>query len=142
MLTALAVLPAMTASIPSALAQTPSPIITVDAHTDNLWGDHWPALASVTVTIGSETWSTTANDSGNFYLELAPFDLHAGNTVTALDGTTIKDHTVLSLAITNVDHVSNVVTGTADAGTDVWVDVHGQPDVKVARQVVKRLQIK
>jgi hypothetical protein len=129
LLVAFAVLPSIFAPISPASAEDPEPIITVDAHTDGLWGDHWSALIGITVTMGTDTWDTTTDENGNFWFDLRPFDVQAGQTFTATDGTTTKEHTVFSLAITGVDDVENVVSGTADAGTEVWVDVHGVPDV-------------
>ena len=93
----------------------------------------WPwtpgATISLTIEDGSGVVyadSQTADTDGNFLFNLwGVFDLQRGHVVTVSDGTNTKTHTVTNLFVDSVDVPGDVVSGRADAGTSVHVEVHG-----------------
>ena len=100
----------------------------VCAEDNGVWGSDWPANSTVDITIGEiggPDYTTTAdvNEWGDFGTGLE-YDVTAGETVTVSDGTTTKTHVVTSLVVGGVDPDTDTVWGTAEAGSDVKVDVY------------------
>ena len=104
----------------------------VDPSSENLWGNEWQPNSSVTVTVNGVAVPGSPFDTdewGNFGTGFDPseLDLAAPDYVVVTDGTTTKDHTIAGLTVDSVDPVTNVVSGTAGASSDVWVNIHNDP---------------
>jgi hypothetical protein len=61
--------------------------------------------------------SGVSNKTGRVYISSESFNLQPGHIVTLTDGTYTRTHTVRNLAVTNIDQVTDTVSGTADANT-------------------------
>ncbi len=102
----------------------PNPSFTVEITNEQAWGWDFPADTELLLVRGTDDWVTTTDEWGNFHIDLQdPFGFDAGDYVTVTAGAVSKDHTVTNLAVTAVDPVADTVTGSADPGTDIWVDV-------------------
>ena len=110
--------------------QIANPQFQVDPSSENLWGNEWTPDGQVTVTVNDAEVPGSPfelDENGNFGTGFDPstLDFTAGDIVTVFDGTTTKTHTITSLKITGVDHVSDTVSGLAEPGTTIDVWVHG-----------------
>ena len=113
----------------------PNPSFQAWPEGDFVHGNEWPEGALVTLTIDDPgipgpvdytdsqtvTFDPCCGVMVNFDLQ-GIFDIQAGHIVTLTDGVTVKTHTVTDLTVTSVDPDTDTVTGTADPGSDVWVD--------------------
>ncbi len=100
-------------------------IFNVDSQQNQLWGHEWLADAAVTVTIGAESWTLPTDGEGNFGQgwDSGAFDLVPGMLVEVTDGESTKSHRITDLAVTSVDPETDMISGTATAGSyvDVWI---------------------
>lgn len=90
-------------------------------------GINWPDGASVKITVqGKSECKVTKESWGGFFNGSfgEGCDVAIGDLVKFTDGKTTQTHVVLNLAITAVDPGENTITGTADAGTTVYVWPH------------------
>jgi phosphonate transport system substrate-binding protein len=97
-------------------------------------GHGWPTIETATLIIGDPaapdyTSSKPVNDDpwcGDpcFDLSGGVFTILPGQVVTLTDGAITKTVHVTSLMITSVDPISEKVYGTADAGSEVWVNIY------------------
>ena len=79
----------------------------------------------VSIAIGGlEVGSVVTDEGGEFWFD-HPFDID--QTVTAVDGTTLKTHVVTGHTIGVVDHVANTASGTAEPLSWVTVEIEGSP---------------
>ena len=107
------------------------PIFWVTRDWNGLVGDDWPAEAVLTVTgddpatgPGTDVELTLTTDAGGFFERGGVFPgLQPGWVITVTDGNTTKTHTVRAISITEVDPATDIMRGTADPGTEVWVSV-------------------
>ncbi|MGD1994927.1 MAG: hypothetical protein PVI59_17165, partial [Anaerolineae bacterium] len=123
------------AGTPTVAAQDPEPVLHVVPAHPEVHGHEWDENALVTLIIedgGGElytdskvAWVDAWCGTPCFDLQ-GVFDIQVGQTVTMGDGTITKTVTVTSLQVTEVDAVADTVSGTADAGTDVQVDIHDE----------------
>ncbi len=112
-------------------AAAPLPRFGANPQQDDVNGWDWQASSVVTVTVDdpgtlpSPDFETTAacDPQGQFDTGGVGFDIAAGDIVAVTDGTTIKQTTVTTIAVTGVDPALDTVSGTADASSDVWVSV-------------------
>lgn len=115
----------------------PNPTIGVRANTNQIEGWEWPLGATITVTVDDPstpaepdiTRSTVVYEAPwnpeehRFDLDLqGEIDIQTGFIVTATGDNTTKQHTVLNLAFTNIDIVSDTVQGIGvpDSPVNVW----------------------
>ena len=118
----------------------PNPVFSVDPVTDNVRGDGWTTGSSVLIQVENQAGTVVAGpfiastDEGgrfgfNLFSEPASgfgHDVVAGDVVVVEDSDSwgVKDHTVTLLALTDVDVDGDSVSGTAVAGSSVWVNIH------------------
>ena len=109
----------------STVAWAEDPYITVRPNNNWVGGSSWPLGAKITLTIDDLTNGMgvdytsdiqTVDGSGEFRFELGEsFDIQPGHVVRATDeGGFFKELIVDSLEVTNVDMISNTVSGRAD----------------------------
>ena len=126
--------------------RVPNPYFDVFAVDDQVQGWEWPLGAEVTLLIDDPDILGTVNYSDSQTVVVAPwnpnqtwvlfdfegsFDVEPGHTVTLTDFATARNHTVTNLAVTDVNPDTDTVSGTAEAGSDVDVWVHGDPSCQV-----------
>jgi len=100
----------------------PDPYIYIYPQDDYISGQDWPPNTTVTLTIGSQTWSGVTDESFgavSFYLQ--PFDVQTGQTVTLSGGGYTKIHIVRNLSVTSIDEVNDILAGTAKANNELSV---------------------
>ena len=107
-----------------------NPVINIHADDDWLEGYEWLAHTTVHVTIddpatpenpdlardlitGTSDWNSSPNYFG---LDLAgQFDIQPGFVVTATDGESTKEHAVTNMVVTDVNAVTDIITGKANS---------------------------
>jgi len=101
-------------------------------------GHDWPSGASITMyvddddnlvngTLYSDTKLADPGDCGEPCFDLqGVFDLQVGQFVTFTDGSVTKVVQVSVLHITDIDTTNETISGVADAGSDVLVNIHSQ----------------
>ncbi len=134
------------------IQSAPNPTFCVDIGTlwNNTWQDDfdcggwdWAPNATVTITVGdpgSPDFQTTfdTDEQGFFQTGQAggiEYDVAAGDLVTVTDGTSTKDMIVAALEVTDVDSLSETVSGSAPSGDVVEVEVWDTSDLMVSRYV-------
>ncbi|MFC1996521.1 PhnD/SsuA/transferrin family substrate-binding protein [Chloroflexota bacterium] len=106
----------------------PNPTFAVRPDGDQVSGWDWSGDVMVTI-INGPSFPATVDESGYFNLNLdGAYDIIPGKILEVTDGTNTKYHTVTNLIINDVDVVSDVVYGTADAGAQVSVWVCWEDD--------------
>lgn len=116
--------------------RVPSPKLGVNPRDDSVSGWEWPASASVNIEIDdpgtaqNPDYETVVecDTEGNFWLDSIGFDIKAGHTAIAGDGATKKDLVVTPLELTAADPGTDVVSGMAASGSEVWVHVWDDDD--------------
>jgi hypothetical protein len=108
----------------------PNPGFSVRPADDSVWGWEWTPSSLVTITIGDvgdPIFEMTAgtDEWGNFGTDPVGFDILPGMLVTITDGVSTKTHIVTSLTVGDVDVDADTVSGTAEPGSALWVDVNG-----------------
>jgi hypothetical protein len=105
----------------------PNPHFTVFPEWEWFDGMDWPDGATVSISVaGKPECSLTSESWGGFFNGgfTEDCDVAVDDLVTFDDETTIREHIVRNLAITNVDKIENTVAGEADPGAVVHVWVH------------------
>jgi len=105
----------------------PRPHFTVFPEWEWFDGMDWNDGTAVTITVKNKPECTTIGESwGYFFNGGFPegCDVVIGDTVKFSDGITKRTHIVQNLDVTTVDMDENTVSGTADAGTTVYVWPH------------------
>ncbi len=102
---------------------------------NSVWGGGYPAEETVTITIDDSgngvgvdhTTYQPCDEGGNFGVPDVGFDVDAGDVVTVSNGIYVREHITRNLHVGGVEVVSDVVTGTADPGTQVsvWLQTEG-----------------
>ncbi|MBI5951555.1 MAG: BMP family ABC transporter substrate-binding protein [Chloroflexi bacterium] len=123
----------------------PDPVIQVRASFDEIELVDWQMGNTVTLQVDDpgtgtnpdysttaiiEDWTPWGSGQTYAYLSLAEdFDIQSGFIVSASDGVTTKTHTVLPLEFTNIDIVTDVVTGVGkpNSQVDVWTCPDSSP---------------
>ncbi len=113
----------------------PHPRFGVWPASDNVSGWEWPAGATISLTIDDDddldngvlyTASTNVDAWTNFNFNLSgTFDVQPGQRVTVGDGATTKRHTITDVTVAAVDADANTVSGTAQPGSVVEVQLWG-----------------
>jgi len=125
--------------------RVPNPRLGVWPLNDNVQGWEWPAGVTLTLTIDDDddlsngvllTQSTAVDAWGNVNFNVAPFDVQAGQHAALSDGVTTKVHIVTSVAVSVVDADTDIVTGTADPGTMIDVQLWGAGSIQVTADAV------
>jgi hypothetical protein len=108
----------------------------VSAEAEWLNGGEWAPDSVVTITFDDDDNSdngvlfgttTDSDGDGNLYIELwEEFDIQPGQYVVVTDGDVTKTHWVTGITVTDVDPGTDTVTGTAEPGAEVLVEVHAQ----------------
>jgi hypothetical protein len=112
----------------------PNPNIRAITNEDRVDGWQWTEGATATLTIDdpgtpqNPDFSTQDQvgfdeESGQTYVNIGfggDYDLKPGDIVTLTDGTATKTVTATNVTVTNVNVTTNVVTGTAEPGSQVW----------------------
>ena len=101
---------------------------------EHMWGEGWAGDSEVTIEIddpdvaGAVNYSTTAptDGGGRFELFNMQFDIEAGHNVTVTQGTTVKSHEVLDLAVTSMDLDTDVIAGVGAPNAETVVNVDGK----------------
>ncbi len=112
------------------VGQPPSFLVFRDWY--GLNGSGWPAEIDLQVTADDPTTVTNpdieltiATDAEGFFEGGWFPGLQPGWLITVTAGELGMTHTVRAISITDADIATNIVRGTADPGTEVWVDVNG-----------------
>ncbi len=127
-----------------AAADDPVPYFRVNPSGDHagvdIRGHGWPADATVTVRIGDDPANPdfvrqlSVDPYGFWGFRNNAYTVQAGDLVTVGDGTTtIENYVVTALTLTEVDVDDDAVSGTAAAGSDVYVSLYHEG---VGRHVV------
>ena len=89
------------------------PYLTAYPIQDYIHSYNWPGNTSITLTIGQNSWTETSNTSGTvyFYLYQNNFDLQGGQQISLTDGTRIITHTVVPISITEINELTDTVSG-------------------------------
>lgn len=101
----------------------------VDPLTDSLWGNDWPPGSRVGVSVGDPVaFSTTGSvdEWGNWDLWQIGFDIQSGDLVTGSNDIAVIFHTVTPLTVTEVDVAADRVSGTAEPGSWVQVEINSE----------------
>jgi hypothetical protein len=102
-----------------------NPMFRVDPVNGGLWGHEWYDVTEVTVTTDTGFDEVVAVDgNGDWWTGTDPAELVAGTTVTVTGGDTAKTLVVSDLAVESVAAGEDAVVGTAEAGTEVRVEIH------------------
>ena len=107
------------------------PFVFVDPEYNTIWGHRWMCGAQITITVDGTGYTTTAGDPedipwpepecGDIFFYDEDVNIEPGMLIEVNDGETFYEHTVKYLVVTDIDPGSDTVSGTAEAGT--WVDV-------------------
>ena len=121
---------------PSARAGNPGAWVAVNPETDTVSGGGWVANSVVHVVIDDPTngigvdrsVGVTAGSAGTFSVEVGTgtLSIAPGFIVTAVQGTTVKIHTVTLLSDVSINAAADWAEGTGTTGMDVvaWVQGH------------------
>lgn len=101
----------------------PNPYFRVQPQYDEIFGYDWTPNTPITLTIGENEWTELSDSNGWVYIYISPFDIHSGQILSVTDGTYTRTHVVTDLIVTDIDHDSDTISGTADAQSEVIV--HG-----------------
>ena len=125
--------------------EVPNPRISASLAYEDVYANDWPVGANVHICIDATGFAANPMDPGqcDLYYDSAvipvpgygiqPYyrfdvgsshDLQGGDYIAMTDGTTTKQHQVTNLDVTGVDAVTDIVSGTADPGTDVEVAIY------------------
>lgn len=125
---------------PSAAAQPADPHFIVEVYEAHVHIYGWAGPATITVSIDDPdtgpgvdyTKSEMGPADTGFNISFRDeYDVEPGHVVEVTDGTTTLTHTVRRLAITLLDPSNDLVAGTADPGSDVFVNVGGPEPIPV-----------
>ncbi len=83
-------------------------------------GFNWAPKEKVTITVGGSNYEAETDSHGYFS---AGVKANAGDTVVVTDGIATKKHVVTALEVTEVDRDNGIITGTAEAGTTVFIEL-------------------
>lgn len=118
------------------------PIIWATPTEGEVAGIYWPDGADVTLSVNDPSNGPSVDYQDTMTSEPADFDPQVtvvifnldavmnvvpGLELTMSDGVTDKMHTVTNVTATSVDTAADTVTGTADPGSDVRIEVWGAP---------------
>jgi hypothetical protein len=107
----------------------PNPRFEVRPNIDQVRGWEWNKGANLTLEIGGQSFTgvvgETSWDPNQSYIEFnlaGTYDIQPGDNISLSDGVTAKDTTVTELAFTEIDIVTDIVTGKATRGlrVDLW----------------------
>jgi PKD repeat protein len=116
--------------------RVPNPTFLVRLAENQVHGYEWPLGAEVTLTIDDPDTATSPDHTASSTVVVAPWDpeqtfvwfsyegilkVGEGFLVTMTDGSVTKEHTVTSLTLGSVEAGADLVSGTAQAGSKVWV---------------------
>lgn len=116
-----------------------NPVIIVRRDDNSVFGFYWPQGALLELEIDNPETSKTPDYTASqvfagsdgwengFELE-GIFDIEPGYLVTLSDGNTTKQHTVTSLAVTNIDIDADTVSGTGYPGSEIHVGTISDDD--------------
>ena len=71
------------------------PTFDVDPDSDGVWGGGWPVNSTITLTIGTDVFTSGSDGNGWVDFGQVPLDLQVGNTLTLSAGGYSKTHTIL-----------------------------------------------
>ncbi len=120
--------------------QVSNPVFRVNPLHNYIWGHDWKAGNDVTITVGDTNDPdfikfVQVEEWGDFGTSFGDFTIEAGHFVTVTDGVTTKEHTVTSLWITEINPQDNTISGTAEPGSFVGVNVYVHDDHEPHRTV-------
>lgn len=100
----------------------PNPVLTAYPMSDYVQASSFKPGGEVTLSIGSLTWKAVADEDGWLYINTTGHDLVPGDVVVMTQGALSTNHTVIDLQVTEVDDVTDRVTGKAPANSvsTVW----------------------
>ena len=87
---------------------------------DKIIGFGWAASADITITVGDVEYELTADNHGYFDADV---EVCSGDSVEVTDGITTKEHLVAALQVIDADRDTGLITGTADPGTTVFIEL-------------------
>ena len=87
---------------------------------DLVSGYGWAAGAAINITVGDDEYETAADNDGFFEADV---EVSAGDSVEVTDGITAKEHVVTTLQLTEANRDTGLITGTADPGTMVFIEL-------------------
>jgi hypothetical protein len=115
-----------------------TPILRVLIYHSVILGEYWPGGATVTLTIDDPitgpgvdyTESVAVPPDGEVVFDMrASFQLQPGQLVTLSDGLITRELTITSLQVTSVDPDKDKISGTADPGAEVSVEVETEDEL-------------
>ncbi len=83
-------------------------------------GFGWAPGADINITVGDDEYETVADNDGYFDTDV---EVSAGDSVEVTDGITAKDHLVTALQVIETDRDTGLISGTADPGTTVFIEL-------------------
>ncbi len=87
---------------------------------DSITGFNWASNTEVTITVEDDQYEADTDAHGYFS---AGVEASAGDTVEVTDGIITKEHVVTALEVTEVDRDVGIVSGIADAGSTVYIEL-------------------
>jgi Leucine-rich repeat (LRR) protein len=100
----------------------PNPVMEVVLIGNTIYGSEWQPFAEITLFINGDEISTqTSNAYGRVFIDTHPIQIQPQMEITLTDGVTTRTHVVRDISITDVDETTDIVSGTADAGSYVMV---------------------
>ena len=115
--------------------QVDNPHFNINRDTGWLWGGHWTPGAEVTITVNGAPATTDPEvvtvidqdspwySAGDIHVEILEPEIEVGDEITVSDGVDARTHIVTSVTITSVDAATDIVTGTAEPGSEGLVVV-------------------
>jgi hypothetical protein len=105
---------------PDNRATSEGPWMEVDLTYSNVSGYDWSPNTEVTITIGTNQWTTTASEWGSAYFYLDSDDIQPGQVVEMTDGKTTLTHTIADLSITTIDVDKDLISGTSEPNAALY----------------------
>lgn len=100
----------------------PNPKIIADLTYNRIYGEEWQPNSEISLSIDSTPVAPRFSDNyGSVNFTDLPVDLQAGQELVMSDGVVTRTHIVRDIALTEIDQAADILRGTADPESWVWV---------------------